>query len=126
MVGVDQPKERGMKRLRTWRAGTLVGLALMLVACVVQPAASLVAQQPARSSVAMVQCPAMTLCLGIGVNGPNLVTSRAPRSGASAWVAQSIDGGRPLKLLSCASVRFCLAVDHENRVLVSTDPARGA
>ena len=29
-------------------------------------------------------------------------------------------------MLTCASAHWCLAVDHRNRVLISTDPARGA
>jgi hypothetical protein len=76
--------------------------------------------------VTSLQCPSRTLCVGIGVAGPNLVTSRAPRSGTSGWTAETIDHGRLLKSLTCASARWCLAVDQQNRVLVSTDPARGA
>ena len=78
------------------------------------------------AAVTGLQCPSRTLCVGIGVTGANLVTTRAPHSGHGNWVAETIDEGRPLRLLTCASVRWCIAVDQQNRVLVSTDLRRGA
>lgn len=83
-------------------------------------------QQPPLSSVTSLRCPSTTLCVGIGVGGPNLVTSRRPRRGADGWTAEIVDGGRALKLLTCASVHWCLAVDQQDRVLTSSNPARGA
>lgn len=69
------------------------------------------------------------MCLGIvgdavKVPGANLVMSRAPRSGK--WVMQTIGAGRPLRVATCLSAGWCLAVDQQDRVLISTDPARGA
>ena len=115
-----------MRRWRIGRGWALLGVAIAVSAYVGQASALPVSQQPSLWSVTSLQCPSTTLCLGIGVGGPNLVTSRAPRSGARGWVAQSIDGDRRLMLLTCASVRWCLAVDDQDRVLISTDTARGA
>jgi hypothetical protein len=115
-----------MRRWRIGRSWVLLGVAIAVSGCVGLASALPVSPPPSLSSVASLQCPSPTLCLGIGVGGPNLVTSRAPGSGARGWVARSIDGGRRLRLLTCASVRWCLAVDNQDRVLISTDPARGA
>lgn len=84
--------------------------------------------QPPRtvSSVASLQCPSPTLCVGLGIGGPNLVTSRQPRGSTAAWKAETVDGGRRLKLLACAPTHWCLLVDQNDRVLISRDPARGA
>ena len=83
-------------------------------------------QQLGLSSVSSLRCPSRTLCVGIGVGGPNLVTSRRPRRGPDGWRFETVDAGRLLKLLTCASVRWCLAVDQQDRVLISINPARGA
>lgn len=66
--------------------------------------------------VTKLQCPSSTLCLGIAgdgvsVLGPDLVMSWAPRSGK--WVMQTIDGDRPLRVLTCLSSRWCLVVDQQ-------------
>ena len=107
-----------------FRAGMLVATAVAIAGfCQTVPSQ---ASQPTLSTVTRLQCPSSSLCVGIAFGGANLVTSRAPRSGAAGWTAQTIDGGRRLRLLSCASVRWCMAVDQESHVLISTDPARGA
>jgi PQQ-like domain len=118
-----------MRRLRAWWIWPLAGAALVASGLVGQAGAVPAARVPGLPAVTSLQCPSITLCLGIagdGVNrtGPNLVVSRAPRSGR--WVMQTIDGGRPLRVLTCMSARWCLAVDRQNRVLISTEPARGA
>jgi hypothetical protein len=118
-----------MRRLRTCWIWPLAGAALVTSGLVGQAGAVPTGRVPGLPPVTKLQCPSLTLCLGIagdGVNvpGPNLVMSRAPRSGE--WVMQTIDGGRPLRVLTCMSARRCLAVDQQNRVLISTDPARGA
>jgi len=103
-----------------------LGIALVVSGASAQATASPTPQQPTLSSVTSLQCPSRTLCVGIGFAGPNLVTSRSPRSGTHGWAAETIDGGRLLKLLSCVSAHWCLAVDHQDRIWTSTDPARGA
>ena len=113
-----------MRGSRQRRAGMLVTVAITVAGfCQTVPSQ---ASQPEFSAVTSLQCPSSSLCVGIAFGGANLVTSRAPRSGAAGWAAQTIDGARRLRLLSCASVRWCLAVDQQGRVLISTDPARGA
>ena len=117
-----------MRRLRAWWISALAGAALLASGLVGQAGAVPTARVPGLPPVTKLQCPSTSLCLGIAgdgvVPGPNLVISRAPRS--DEWVMQTIDAGRPLRVLTCLSVRWCLAVDQENRVLISTDPARGA
>jgi hypothetical protein len=118
-----------MRRLRAWWIWPLAGAALVVSGLVGQAGAVPAGRVPGLPPVTQLQCPSITLCLGIagdGLNvpGPNLVVSRAPRSGR--WVMQTIDGDRPLRVLTCRSARWCLAVDQQNRVLISTDPARGA
>jgi hypothetical protein len=118
-----------MRRLRTCWIWPLAGAALVAIGLIGQADAVPTGAVPGLPPVTNLQCPSTALCLGIasdGVNlpGPNLVMSRAPRSGD--WVTQTIDGGRPLRVLTCMSARWCLAVDQQNRVLISTDPARGA
>jgi len=113
---------RGSRRYLVW----WLVVSLLVSGLTGQAVASLAPSAPTLSSVTSLQCPSGTLCVGIGVGGPNLVTSRAPRSGISGWTAETIDRGRLLKLLTCASVHWCLAVDQQDRVLVSTDPVRGA
>jgi hypothetical protein len=106
------------------RAGMLVAAAIAVAGfCQAVPSQ---ASQPSLLTVTSLQCPSSSLCVGIAAGGANLVTSRAPRSGIAGWTAQTIDGARRLRLLSCASVRWCVAVDQQDRVLISTDPARGA
>ncbi len=117
-----------MRRLRTCWIWPLAGAALVGCGLVGQAGAVLTGGVSGLPPATNLQCPSTTLCLGIagdGVNvpGPNLVMSRAPRSGK--WVMQTIGGGRPLRVLTCMSARWCLAVDQQNRVLTSTDPARG-
>jgi hypothetical protein len=112
-----------MRRLRTRWALPLAGAALVGSALVGR-AGALPAPPPLLTSVTNVQCPTTTLCLGIAgdggeVGGPNLIVSRAPRS--RRWTMQSIDGGRRLRVLTCRSARWCLAVDQQNQVLISTD-----
>jgi hypothetical protein len=114
---------RGSRRFWVWllaRTALFVSRSPGPATAVPAPAA------PTLSSVTSLQCPSRTLCVGIGVGGPNLVTSRAPRSGTSGWTAATIDRHRLLKLLTCTSVHWCLAVDQQDRVLISTNPARGA
>jgi hypothetical protein len=77
------------------------------------------------AAVTGLQCPSRTLCLGISGSGATLASSRAPRSGAGGWTGQSIDGAGSLRLLTCASARWCVAVDRQQRVFVSTGPGRG-
>jgi len=118
-----------MRRVRTWWIWPLAGAALVASGLVGQAGAVPTGRVPGVPSVTKLQCPSISLCVGIagdGVNvpGPNLVMSRAPRSGR--WVMQTIDGGRRLRVLTCRSARWCLAVDQQNRVLISTDPDRGA
>jgi hypothetical protein len=107
------------------RMCSCAGIALVIGAPVPALATS-ATQTRMLTSVSNLQCPSRTLCVGAGVGGPNLVTSRAPRRGTDGWSAETIDGGQPLKLLTCASPNWCLAVDHGDRVLTSTSPARGA
>jgi hypothetical protein len=119
-------KERAMRRLRTRWIWPLAGAALVAIGLIGQAGA--VPTGPVPPLVTKLQCPSTSLCLGIAgdgvdVPGPNLVISRAPDSGE--WVMQTIDGGRPLRVLTCLSAEWCLGVDQQNRVLISTDPARG-
>lgn len=109
-------------RYRLW--GAMACAASIALSATVGWAAGLPDVNPA--TVTGLQCPSRTLCLGISGSGVNLVTSRAPRSGAGGWTAQSMDGGRRLQLLTCASVHWCVAVDRQQRVFVSNDPGRGA
>lgn len=104
----------------------LVGAALVVIGSSGDATASPTPRRTTLTSVRNLQCPSPTLCVGIDDGGPsNLVTSRAPRLGTARWVAQTIDQGRWLRVLTCASAHWCLAVDQRDRVLISTDPARG-
>lgn len=114
----------GLSRCWVW---ALVGAAFVVGGFAGDATAALAPQRPTLTSVRSLQCPSPTLCVGIDDGGPaNLVTSRAPRSGAGGWSAQTIDQGRWLRVLTCASTHWCLAVDQRDRVLISTHPARGA
>ena len=118
-----------MRRLRGCWMWPLAGAALVASALVGQAGAvphRQAGEIPGLPPATDLQCPSTTLCLGIAgdrvdVPGPNLVMSRAPRSGK--WVMENIGGGRRLRVLTCRSARWCLAVDQQNRVLISTDPA---
>ena len=114
-----------MRTLGRYCGGVLACVVLVVsgsVCAVAVPAS----ERPTLSSVTSLQCPSRALCVGIGVGGPNLVTSHSPRRGIDSWTAETIDGGRMLKLVRCVSVHWCLAVDQQDRVLISTNPARGA
>jgi len=118
-----------MRRLRTCWIWLLAGAALVASGVVGQAGAVPTGRVPGVPSVTELQRPSTALCVGIagdGLNvpGPNLVMSRAPRS--AKWVMQTIDGGRRLRVLTCMSAGWCLAVARQNRVLISADPARGA
>jgi hypothetical protein len=114
-----------MKRLGRYSISALAAIAVL--ACGAAAAATSTPQPPTLTSVRDVQCPSPTLCVGIDEGAAaDLVTSRAPRLGAAAWVAQTIGHGGRLRVLSCGSAHWCVAVDQLNQVLISTDPARGA
>jgi hypothetical protein len=117
---------QGGRQLRT--LGRYCGGVLACVVLVVSGSSRAVAgpapRQPTLSSVSGLQCPSRVLCVSIGVGG--LVTSHSPRRGIDGWTAETVDGGRMLKLLTCVSVHWCLSVDQQDRVLTSTNPARGA
>jgi hypothetical protein len=107
---------------KLWAAAAVV----VCIALTGSVGSAAVSQTSRPGGVTGLQCPSRTLCVGIGRRSANLLTLRTPHSGAARWVAQSIDGGRALRLLACASARWCVAVDQQNHVLVSTDPRRGA
>jgi hypothetical protein len=118
-----------MRRLPTRWTLSLAGAALVASAVVGHAGALPAAPPPLLTPVSDLQCPTTTLCLGIAgeggkVPGPYLIVSRAPRS--RRWITQTIDGGRRLRVLTCRSARWCLIVDQQNRVLISTDPGHGA
>jgi hypothetical protein len=118
-----------MSRLRACWIWLFAGAALVGIGLVGQAGAVPTGRVLGVPLVTNLQCPSTSLCVGtvgdgVSVPGANLFVSRAPRS--SKWERQSIDGGRRLRVLTCLSARWCLAVDQQNRVLISTDPARGA
>jgi hypothetical protein len=123
-----------MKSLGNRWIWIVAGMAACATGSAAQAAVSPSPQAATLSSVTSLQCPSRTLCVGlragfgvdIGDGGANFVTSHAPRSRANGWVPGRIDGGRMLKLLTCASVRWCVAVDQQDRIVISTDPTRGA
>jgi len=118
-----------MRRLRTRWTLPLAGTALVASALVGHAGALPTAPSPLLTLATNLQCPTTTLCLGItgeggNVPGPNLILSRAPRS--RRWITQTIDDGHRLRVLICRSARWCVAVDQQNRVLISSDPGHGA
>ena len=82
-----------------------------------------------------VKCPSVHLCVAITgrgqvedfVNKPaEVVISRNPTGGRKAWKATPLRAATaPGPSLSCPSVRLCVAVDVDDRVLTSSAPARG-
>jgi hypothetical protein len=48
--------------------------------------------------------------------------STNPAGGPTAWSATTIDPGHVLTSVSCATPRFCAAVDEDSDVITSTDP----
>jgi hypothetical protein len=116
-----------MKRLATCWIAVFGGLALLAGSSAATAAPTPAPLQPRLTSVTSLQCPSPNVCVGIDNGGTgDLVTSRAPRLGSAAWVSQTIGQGGRLRVLTCASAHWCLAVDQRNHVLISTDPARGA
>lgn len=116
-----------MRQLSACRIWLLAGVALVAGGLVSPAGAVPTGRTLGPPLVTNLQCPSMSLCVGTvgdGISaGANLVVSRAPRSGKWDW--QSIDGARRLRVLTCLSSHWCLAVDQQNRVLISTHPARG-
>ena len=74
-------------------------------------------------SLAAISCPSATLC--VAVEGGNLLTSKNPNGGASAWERKPIDSSG-LLAVSCPSTHLCVAVDGSGDVLTSTNPTAGA
>jgi hypothetical protein len=80
-----------------------------------------------------ISCPSTSLCVAFG--GNQILTSSDPAGGASTWTVQYTGPGSPcyhcglvglIRGLSCPSTTLCIAVDADNHVLSSTDPAGAA
>ncbi len=71
-----------------------------------------------------VSCPSSSLC--VAVNGAGeVVTTRHPAFGRSAWTSAAVDGSNHLAGVSCPSPSLCVAADWAGNVVTSTDPAGG-
>lgn len=111
------------RRMDVWRRLGFVGALVAL--CVAPARASTPPFLAFRSSVTDLQCLTTSLCVGIDARDGNLVTTRSPRAGQAGWVRRPIAGADRLVLLACHTARWCLAVDHADRIFSSSDPARG-
>ena len=106
----------------------VVTLVLVLAVCGSANAATWSWSSPAKiapSALTGVSCPSVGLCVATDRSG-DVVTSRSPTGGASAWTRASIasDGGQLLGV-SCPSDALCLAVYEFGGLFVSTDPTAG-
>lgn len=132
---------RGSGALRSGAA--LVGALLALAGCAAsaQAASPLVWSSPwladnsspfgNPNKLLSVSCPSVSLCVAVDQAG-QVVTSTDPAGGSSSWSAALIDRlgvvegfGSEVASVSCPSVSLCVAVNGNDDVLTSTDPAGG-
>ena len=71
-----------------------------------------------------VSCPDSKLCFAVNDAG-NLLFSRDPSGGRTAWKAFGIGHLAGLTGISCPSKELCVAFDDRGRVLTSTNPTAG-
>jgi hypothetical protein len=72
----------------------------------------------------MVSCPSEALCVAVDRFG-NVLTSREPTRGASAWSVSAVTPGQELTDVACPSGGLCVATGYPSGVLISTDPTGG-
>jgi hypothetical protein len=80
--------------------------------------------RPGLLGIQAVSCPVRALCVAVDGNG-NVITSRTPAGGGSAWTLRNVDGSDSLYGVSCPSSVLCVAIDAQG-VLTSTNPAGAA
>jgi hypothetical protein len=83
---------------------------------------------PADPAINSVSCPSASLCVAVDSSG-NVVISKAPTTGLSAWTVMSEAREDFLHSISCPTTNLCVAVGqgpHGDLTLASTDPSKGA
>ena len=72
-----------------------------------------------------IACPTASLCVMSEGQG-NVLTSTDPTAKRPTWVTASVDAGRSLQYISCASESLCAAVDSTGGFVISTSPRGGS
>ncbi len=86
----------------------------------IEPAAAL-GPQPLRA----VSCPSAGLC--VAEDGVNVLTSRNPAGGSTAWSPPvAIPSHDLINGITCPSASLCIAFDGAGNIITSTDPTAGA
>lgn len=81
-----------------------------------------------RPGLSGVSCPTTSFCVAVDTAG-DVLTSRKPTTGRSAWKLTRIDalpGFSGLRGVACPTTSMCAAVDDSGNVLTSTNPTGGA
>src|SRR5439155_25704446 len=79
----------------------------------------------ARCFLGGVACPSTILCVAVDQGG-NVVTSKNPTGGATAWKVTHVAGTALLNGVSCPTPTLCIAVGDNGSVAVSTNPFGGS
>lgn len=75
-----------------------------------------------------ISCPDPSFCVAVTAyskTGGRVLSSADPEGGAAAWHEADLSAGEPgidLRAVACGSREYCIAVDHEGRIVRSLDP----